>query len=181
MGLVSNVNGTALTDLLTYFIKQRTQKDFGAPATKKAEEIQKAKQRAFMDGCSAGLAGIVNDRRREMYKQLPKVAERGYLIPVIYEADAFVWLRTFGDEWELGTYKDMSDEDLWKSVEESINVKLVHDEQFDKAYEADRRRCILAGELDPSDDDVEWLTEEVEQFKSITAPAEAALAKLLKS
>lgn len=87
------------------------------------------------------------------------------------------WMDDFVMEWKRIRSESDNSEERWGTLTNVVN-KMTRDEAIEAQREEKRRKQILTGELDPTAEDVEWLTEfarkHEEEAATMRAVADAA-------
>lgn len=142
--------------------------------TKIAQARGSAEFHGWLDGVAVGLAAFATETRLDALRQVG-YAEQFATAVASYEVHG--WLRSVKDRWDNGFWESVSDEEFFDRMAEEF-ARLVFDDSTKDTIHRVRKQAILAGTLDPTEADVEWLQEEGSSFKSLSEPYERALSKL---
>lgn len=141
--------------------------------SKKAEEISRAREMAYLAGLSDGLATILTLRRIERF---PTIWKNEEYFPVVETWAAHTFLRAIREKAKEGITESAMEEFIGAEL-----IELIHPESLMKAEEDLHRERILNGEDEPTAEDEEWLKKYLEQAQeeadSFRALAEAAEQK----
>jgi hypothetical protein len=184
MGMVMFSNEDLLRSLV-YDYFSYTQRAEGS--SQKAADIAGAKEDGFRDGMTRGISAVLNMKRLEMYRrdllQDGPVKER--MIPAVESWNIASELRDFRTLYRAAsgdvTGTAESRRERMSAVIEAAYeamLKSVPDEGLDRQREQRRRERILAGEVQPTAEDFDWLNEEHDKLDAAARPLREALAKV---
>lgn len=97
-------------------------------------------------------------------------------VPMLEGHEVDAWLRDVRKRWDDKEFVSVSDED-WLTAMRAEFDSIVQGDGFSKLVQGYRKDGILAGVLDPTPDDIEWLQKDYEIFSATAKPYEFALQK----
>lgn len=163
--------------LMTDLIKRR--KPHAVGSAKKDVDAADNRQYGWLSAKYEDLAHYVNEMRVRLYVEaLAAVGETETVkhVPGIHSHNAQEWCQTMLEIWDNQNDK-LTDAEWYKCVEDNFKT-LVADEKIAEEIESLRRKAILSGRMDPTEDDLVWLSQEREQHLIAVSPYDKALQKL---
>lgn len=177
--MYTDTDGDQFTDIVSEWFQQRAPRSaLWSGGTQKAHQLAEAEAVGFRHGASIGLAALGNQMRRDKFTPLPRREDdKPLLVPMFVAGDFVSFLRDYAADWESGVYSDMEDEEMWRILHAKF-LDIVFDENFVDYYQATRRQAIMEDLMEASEEDAEWIDEEIQKQRSKLSPLEAALNKL---
>lgn len=156
------------------FVSRRARVRHVNGTTKKAEELAEARYAGWLDGMATALATHINRERLKKYGPYREILTGRKWIPAVEFHDA---VRFFEWVWHEHDEGDHSEADFYSLVVLRYD-ELVTSQGIEDELEEMHRAAVLAGTVEPTAADEEWLIERAESLRAVAQPAEAAIARL---
>lgn len=125
-------------------------------ATKKAEELRNAAERAHREAICIGIAAVLTEARINKYEHV------GDTLPMV-------------EYWDVQKVFEADDKDLWPPAREDRDafferlygklMSLVDDEHLEKRNTQIRREKVVAGEIEANEEDKAYFAEQARQLQ----------------
>lgn len=173
--LHTSLDWTPFGQYLIDFIK----KDSARPGnTAKESERNLAVHTAELNSIAQGIAYLGTAQRVEKLAPLmEQVNESRKYAPMLEQYTVRQWLTTVRQRWDNKVWKDTPDEE-WLLVMQHEFDDLVFDDHVTSVIRGYRKDLILAGLIEPTEDDKHWLQQEFDNLNAVVSPYMAALEKL---
>lgn len=146
--------------------------------TAKESERNIAVHRAEIEMIAQGLAYLgTAERITKLTPLMNQVNEDRKWVQMVEQHTVSYWLRTVRERWDNGEFKELSDDEWLRSMQEEYTTFVFDDAMLDVIFRY-RKQLVLAGVIDPDPDDADWLRKEHENLTAVANPYEQALAKL---
>lgn len=177
--MYTDTDGDQFTEIVAEWFMKRKPSTWGN-STIKARELAEAEAVGYRHGAALGLAALGNQMRRDKFKSFPnREDDRPLLVPMLFASDFIRFLQKYSDDWEEGVYTDLDDSERWTTLRAKFE-EIVFDDSFNDYYQQTRKHAIMEGYMEASEEDSEWIDEEIQSQRSKLSPLEKALSRLEK-
>jgi len=124
-----------------------------------------------IEGCLEGLAVVLNERRAARYSDMK-------MMPILIGSDLNKLYKAWAHRWKVDhsivdrAERSKAENSFWEDIGKDLDL-MAFDSKLEEQRLDERKRAILAKEIEPDDSDKEWIAEMVEksrtQFEELNA------------